>query len=228
MAGLAGFSGSSPPAGHPRSAAPVLDLIQPDYVRLQVVAASDSGRDQAAKAAVQKTLAGALAGPAAGLTSSSEALAALEPLLPELRARADAALAERGCSYRADLVLGYVDFPAKSYGGQIVPPGRYPALRVTLGAGQGANWWCVMFPPLCFIDVSSSLSQAPPPPATDPAMNSPDAPPPEGDEGDGAELGTDDRVVIRSWLLDKLRSPGYRRWWALFRDCLAALATEDR
>ncbi|WKB35588.1 stage II sporulation protein R [Terrilactibacillus sp. S3-3] len=48
--------------------------------------------------------------------------------------------------------LGEADFPTKMYGGYVYPAGKYQALVITLGSGQGANWWCVLFPPLCFLD----------------------------------------------------------------------------
>ena len=51
--------------------------------------------------------------------------------------------------------FGQVPFPTKLYGNQVYPAGNYEALRITIGKGEGENWWCVLFPPLCFIDMSN-------------------------------------------------------------------------
>ena len=56
-----------------------------------------------------------------------------------------------------DASLGTASFPTKVYGDLVYPAGEYEALRVVIGEGSGANWWCVMFPPLCFVDVSSGV-----------------------------------------------------------------------
>jgi len=51
-----------------------------------------------------------------------------------------------------------MSFPARSYGELILPAGQYEAVRIVIGNGEGANWWCVLFPPLCFINVTTSLA----------------------------------------------------------------------
>ena len=56
-------------------------------------------------------------------------------------------------SYGAKTILGSFSFPAKYYGRFSLPPGEYEAFQIVLGEGKGSNWWCVMFPPLCFINV---------------------------------------------------------------------------
>ena len=56
--------------------------------------------------------------------------------------------------YSAEAVLGDDEFPVKQYGNIILPEGKYEAYEIVLGEGKGHNWWCVMFPPLCFIDIT--------------------------------------------------------------------------
>ena len=56
-------------------------------------------------------------------------------------------------SYGARLALGRYDFPERDYGGALYPAGEYTALRVVLGEGAGQNWWCVLFPPLCILEL---------------------------------------------------------------------------
>ncbi|MNE72572.1 Stage II sporulation protein R [compost metagenome] len=64
-------------------------------------------------------------------------------------------LRSSGKSYSYTVELGVVPFPTKLYGGKVYPAGDYEALRITLGEGDGKNWWCVLFPPLCFVDAGS-------------------------------------------------------------------------
>ena len=61
-------------------------------------------------------------------------------------------LQEQGCSYGAQLRLGVMEFPERTFGDTVFPAGEYEALRVELGTAEGKNWWCVLFPPLCLVD----------------------------------------------------------------------------
>lgn len=65
---------------------------------------------------------------------------------------------ENGFDYSVKVALEEHDFPTKNYGSITLPAGNYEALRVVIGNGQGKNWWCVLFPPLCFIDVKQGLT----------------------------------------------------------------------
>ena len=62
-----------------------------------------------------------------------------------------------GYNYDVNINIGNFDFPTKTYGDISLPAGSYDALRVEIGEAKGQNWWCVMFPPLCFVDVSSGI-----------------------------------------------------------------------
>ena len=70
---------------------------------------------------------------------------------------------EHGMAYPVAAELGQYDFPARFYGELFVPAGRYSALRVAIGQAAGANWWCVLFPPMCFLDWSSGVVLEPKP-----------------------------------------------------------------
>jgi stage II sporulation protein R len=61
---------------------------------------------------------------------------------------------DNGEQYGVTVGLEKVDFPTKQYGDVVLPAGEYEALRVVIGDGLGKNWWCVMFPPLCFVDIT--------------------------------------------------------------------------
>ena len=66
-------------------------------------------------------------------------------------------ITEQGYSYSVNINIGNFEFPTKNYGDISLPAGYYDALRVEIGEAKGQNWWCVMFPPLCFVDVSSGI-----------------------------------------------------------------------
>ena len=64
---------------------------------------------------------------------------------------------ENGYKYNVNISIGNFEFPTKTYGDISFPAGNYDALRVEIGEAVGQNWWCVMFPPLCFVDVTSGV-----------------------------------------------------------------------
>ena len=66
-------------------------------------------------------------------------------------------ITDNGYDYNVTVEIGQCDFPTKEYGDVSLPAGIYDALRVKIGSASGRNWWCVMFPPLCFVDVSSGV-----------------------------------------------------------------------
>ena len=76
--------------------------------------------------------------------------------LPEIEAWAQDCLRAAGCSYTARAQYGVCAIPAKNYDDIYFPAGNYEALTITLGAGEGENWWCVVFPPLCMVDAADS------------------------------------------------------------------------
>lgn len=63
-----------------------------------------------------------------------------------------------GYNYSVSIALEDCDFPTKNYGSITLPAGNYEALRIVIGEGEGKNWWCVLFPPLCFVDVKHGLT----------------------------------------------------------------------
>ncbi len=63
---------------------------------------------------------------------------------------------EEGKNFPVDVSLGNRDFPTRKYGDITFPSGEYETLQITIGEGKGQNWWCVMFPPLCFVDIDHS------------------------------------------------------------------------
>ena len=126
-------------------------VVTPELFRLQVVAASDSAEDQAAKLAVRNAVVALAQEMFADVESAAEAMALAKREL--IRFRTEAIGAAQGYPIRVE--IGEFDFPDRIYGTALVPAGAYGALRITLGAGEGHNWWCVLYPTLCGIDESA-------------------------------------------------------------------------
>ena len=125
--------------------------IRKEVLRLHVVANSDSELDQQAKLYVRDRLLEAGADLFDGSIDAVSAEAEITPRLTGLEACARDALREFGLDYPVRVTVGEDYFNTRTYeqAGITLPAGRYRALRVVLGEGTGANWWCVMFPPLC-------------------------------------------------------------------------------
>lgn len=123
-----------------------------DVMRLHVLANSDSDRDQQVKYKVRDAIVAYLTPQLEQITSPVEARAIIANHRQQLIALADEVLDKEQAGYHARLEMGEFDFPIRSYGTLLFPAGRYEAVRILLGQGSGQNWWCVLFPPLCFID----------------------------------------------------------------------------
>lgn len=118
-------------------------------IRLHVVAASDSEADQAVKLKVRDAVLSAMEDTLASAADKEQAQAALEERLSELEAVANQVLESEGVTDRAAVSLTEEEFPTREYDTFTLPAGVYDSLRITIGSGQGHNWWCVVFPSLC-------------------------------------------------------------------------------
>jgi stage II sporulation protein R len=119
--------------------------------------------DQGVKLAVRDAVLRQLDPGLARLTSYQRARAFLADHLPQLRQVVGAVLQADKTPYGDRVVFTRTWFPPKAYGSWVLPAGQYRALLVVLGAGQGHNWWCVLFPSLCFIDMNNGLAVPPTP-----------------------------------------------------------------
>lgn len=129
-------------------------------VRLHVVANSDSDEDQALKLQVRDAVLEQCRELLAGADTAENAREALEGALPDLAAAGLAVVEEQGYDCPVAVSLEYASFPTIDYGDFSLPAGNYQALRVELGAGEGHNWWCVLFPTLCLEPVSDLAQSA--------------------------------------------------------------------
>ena len=125
-------------------------------LRLRVIAESDETADQADKLLVRDAVLAALEPRIADCASLEEARAAALEALPQLAEAAGKALEEAGRPRSLTLRLGAEDCPLRAYETFTLPAGNYETLTVTLGTGEGHNWWCVVFPPLCLAAAGES------------------------------------------------------------------------
>lgn len=121
-------------------------------LRLHILAEDDSTSAQELKLHVRDAILTLVREPLEHVTTAAEAEAALLPLLDDITATANRVLADYGVSYHATVELTTEFFPIKQYGSLLLPPGEYRALRILLGDAEGKNWWCMLYPSLCFTE----------------------------------------------------------------------------
>ncbi|WP_281658947.1 stage II sporulation protein R [Halobacillus sp. Cin3] len=136
-------------------------VIPDEAIRLRILADSNDGEDQRIKRKVRDQVNAEITEWVKDLTSVESARQLIEARLPELEVIVEETLKAEG--KRSSFTVDYgenVQFPTKLYGSYIYPAGEYEAVLITLGKGNGDNWWCVLFPPLCFLDFSNGTSVA--------------------------------------------------------------------
>ncbi|WP_018132991.1 stage II sporulation protein R [Effusibacillus pohliae] len=129
--------------------------IPADAVRLRIIANSDSPEDQALKRRIRDRIIDEVGKRLRGVASHDKARQVIQAEVPQLNAIAADVVKQAGASYPVRTDYGMVPFPTKIYGNKVYPAGEYEALRIVIGAGKGQNWWCVLFPPLCFVDLAN-------------------------------------------------------------------------
>ena len=125
-------------------------VIPDDAIRLRILANSDREADQAVKRSIRDEVNKDITGWVAELTSLDEAREVIMSHLDEIQATGESVMAKEGLNQSVKVDFGQAEFPTKLYGQFLYPAGDYEAVIITLGEGEGANWWCVLFPPLCF------------------------------------------------------------------------------
>ena len=129
-----------------------------NLIRFHVLANSDSPEDQELKLKVRDKVIDAMSGDLEISKNADETRDILINNLDKIKAVAEEEIYKNGQNYGVRVYLGEYKFPTKRYGSVVFPAGRYEALRVEIGDAGGQNWWCVMFPPLCFVDVKHGLT----------------------------------------------------------------------
>ncbi|MFB5674773.1 stage II sporulation protein R [Paenibacillus terreus] len=166
-------------------------VIPHDSIRLRILANSDLPADQLVKLQVRDAVVAEMntwIDEMEQPRSLEEARSIVRTRLPEIRETVGHELARQGLTYTYNVELGQVPFPTKIYGSRVYPAGQYEAVRITLGEGAGKNWWCVLFPPLCFVGADNSPGAAKAAAAG---------------ENDGQGENKEEQVEVRFYLVDK-------------------------
>ncbi len=133
--------------------------ISESVVRFHILANSDSEQDQAVKIKIRDDVAKYIE---PMLRESKSALQTAEIIKENLRnieEFATQSAKKYGCAYGARATFGTFEFPQREYESATFPSGRYNALRILLGEGEGQNWWCVLYPQLCFAAEDGVLTE---------------------------------------------------------------------
>lgn len=125
---------------------------QYDYLRLHIRANSNSSIDQNVKYLIKDHLVEYLTPYLSEVESKEEAVAVINSLESELESRCIYLLRENGFLYSANVKIDNEYFPTRTYSNVTLESGYYDAVIVELGTAAGDNWWCVMYPPLCFVN----------------------------------------------------------------------------
>lgn len=131
--------------------------IADEILRLHVVANSDSCKDQQVKLIVKNGLVDYLQDYLADSQTKKESMTIISNHLVNLQTEAERILHSHGFKYPVNVSLGKAMFPIKMYGDITLPAGEYDALRVNLGNACGQNWWCIIFPNLCYVDATYQI-----------------------------------------------------------------------
>ena len=124
--------------------------IAEKIIRFHVIANSDTKADQNLKLAVRDAVGIKMSGLLKDAADRSRSEAVIRKNMEDMKQTAEKVIAERGYDYDVDIWLTDTDFPVKTYGAYTFPAGNYEALEIVIGAGKGHNWWCVMYPNMCF------------------------------------------------------------------------------
>lgn len=175
--------------------------IPEESIRLRILAHSDSPRDQWIKLKVRDEIVNHMREWVADPETIDEARAEVTHYVQKFEQLVGEVLQQYGFSYSYSVELAVVDFPTKIYGSKRYPAGDYEALRVVLGNGKGENWWCVLFPPLCFIDLTTSITVKEQPEQA------------QSNDANDAQVGQAqavhaDEIEARSYIWDKMKEVG--------------------
>jgi stage II sporulation protein R len=129
--------------------------IPKQAIRLRILAHSDRPEEQWIKRKVRDEIVREIGSWKRKPKTIEEARKTIRERLPKFQALAEQTLKKYGFSHPVLVRFGKVPFPTKLYGERLYPAGEYEALLIQIGDGKGENWWCVLFPPLCFIDMEN-------------------------------------------------------------------------
>ena len=126
-------------------------------LRFHVLANSDSEEDQALKLKVRDAVGSYMAPKMKEASDVEDCERIVEENMQKITAAAEEVIREEGYDYTVTAQLGDAKFPVKTYGAYTFPAGTYEALNLVIGAGEGHNWWCVLYPGLCFLNTTNAV-----------------------------------------------------------------------
>ena len=132
------------------------DEVKDSLIRFHVIANTDSEEDQNLKINVKNKVIEYLYPYLNNSQSLDESRQIIKDRMQDVKKLAEEVIKANNYEYKIQVELSRENFPDKSYGNITLPQGNYEAFRIIIGDGQGRNWWCVMFPPLCFVDESKA------------------------------------------------------------------------
>ena len=136
----------------------VQETIAQNVIRFHVVANSDSENDQELKLMVRDGIIEYLEDELEECKSREESIQIIGENLEDIEKIAEEIAFENGFHYDVKATLTEEVFPVRQYGDVKLPMGEYEALKISIGKGEGHNWWCVVYPPLCFIDIATGIT----------------------------------------------------------------------
>lgn len=131
--------------------------LSDNFFRLHILANSDSKSDQDLKLKVRDAIIEYMKLQNFSNSTKEEVISFVENNLESYKFIAEKVISEEGFDYPVSVEVGNFLFPTKIYGNISLPSGYYDALRINIGNAEGQNWWCSLFPPLCFVDISSGV-----------------------------------------------------------------------
>lgn len=135
----------------------VTDNLSKNFIRFHLLANSDTVEDQQMKEHIRDVVLAYMSPLLKDSESIEQTRAIIIDETPNIEQIALDVIKTWGKEYTVNVLLEKADFPTKEYGDIILPAGEYEACRIIIGEGKGKNWWCVMFPPLCYVDVTSGI-----------------------------------------------------------------------
>ncbi len=130
----------------------VMDDLTSEVFRFHVIANSDANEDQALKLKVRNSILNKYKYKLISSKSKDETISFFASHIDDIEKTAAEVMASEGYDYGVKAEISKSNFPIRRYGDVTLPAGKYDCLKITLGKARGHNWWCVMFPPLCYVD----------------------------------------------------------------------------
>lgn len=131
--------------------------LSDNFFRLHIIANSNSAKDQSLKLLVRNAILEHLKSQNYSDCTKDEVIAFVSQNLKEYKEVAEKTIERAGYNYPVKVSITNTFFPTKEYGNISLPSGFYDALKIEIGNASGENWWCSLFPPLCFVDISSGI-----------------------------------------------------------------------